>query len=44
MPAATFGGERLHPSLFEQAAAYLFHLVKDPRSSTATSVSGWRAA
>jgi death-on-curing protein len=29
MPAATFGGELLHPSLAEQAAAYLFHLVKN---------------
>ena len=29
MPAATFGGEFLHPSLAEQAAAYLFHLVKN---------------
>jgi len=29
MPAATFAGENLHPSLAEQAAAYLFHLVKN---------------
>lgn len=29
MPAATFGGERLHPSLPEQGAAYLFHLVRN---------------
>lgn len=29
MPAATFGSEYLHPSLPEQAAAYLFHLVKN---------------
>ena len=29
MPAATFGSERLHASLEEQAAAYLFHLVKN---------------
>jgi death on curing protein len=27
MPAATFGGELVHTSLDEQAAAYLFHLV-----------------
>jgi death-on-curing protein len=27
MPAATFGGQFLHASLEEQAAAYLFHLV-----------------
>ena len=29
MPAATFAGTLLHPSLAEQAAAYLFHLVKN---------------
>ena len=29
MPEATFAGEYLHPSLPEQAAAYLFHLVKN---------------
>ena len=28
-PRATFGGEFLHPTLFEMAAAYLFHLVKN---------------
>lgn len=29
LPAATFGSELLHASLDEQAAAYLFHLVKN---------------
>jgi death-on-curing protein len=29
MPKATFGGDLLHPSLAEQAAAYVFHLVKN---------------
>ena len=29
MPAATFGDDFLHASLDEQAAAYLFHLVKN---------------
>src|SRR5689334_11479004 len=29
MPEASFGGEALHASLSEQAAAYLFHLVKN---------------
>ena len=29
MPGAMFGGEFLHPSLQEQAAAYLFHLVSN---------------
>lgn len=29
MPKATFGAELLHPSLSEQAAAYVFHLVKN---------------
>ncbi len=29
MPAATFKGEFLHTDIFEMAAAYLFHLVKN---------------
>jgi death-on-curing protein len=29
MPKATFGRELLGPTIFEQAAAYLFHLVKN---------------
>ena len=29
MPSATFGGEYLHPSIFEMAAAYLYHLVEN---------------
>jgi prophage maintenance system killer protein len=28
-PRATFGGEYLHKGLFEMAATYLFHLVKN---------------
>lgn len=28
-PAATFDSEYLHPTLFEMAAAYLFHLAKN---------------
>ena len=28
MPETTFDGEYLHPSVFEKAAAYLFHLVR----------------
>ena len=28
-PAATFAGEYLHPSLHEQGAAYMFHLVRN---------------
>ncbi|MEK6257349.1 MAG: type II toxin-antitoxin system death-on-curing family toxin [Planctomycetota bacterium] len=28
-PRATFGGQWLHPTLFEMAAAYLFHLVEN---------------
>jgi len=27
MPAATFGGEFLHPDIFSMAAAYLFHIT-----------------
>jgi death on curing protein len=26
-PQATFGGELLHPTIYEQAAAYLYHLA-----------------
>ncbi len=29
MPAATYGGEYLHTDIFEMAAAYLFHIVKN---------------
>lgn len=29
MPEASFGGEYLHPTLFEMAAAYLFHLTQN---------------
>jgi len=29
MPAAMFGGSYLHKSVFEMAAAYLFHIVRD---------------
>jgi death-on-curing protein len=29
MPAATFCGQFLHPGIYEMAAAYLFHLVKN---------------
>ena len=28
-PEATFDGEYLHPSIFEMAAAYLFHICKN---------------
>ena len=29
MPESSFGGEYLHKDLFEMAAAYLFHIVKN---------------
>lgn len=29
MPSATFGGRFLHTDIYEMAAAYLFHLVKN---------------
>jgi death-on-curing protein len=29
MPEATYAEQELHPSIFEKAAAYLFHLVKN---------------
>lgn len=29
MPQASFGGQILHPTVFDQAAAYLYHLVQN---------------
>jgi death-on-curing protein len=29
MPTVTYGGTYLHPTIFEMAAAYLFHLARD---------------
>lgn len=29
MPSATFGGTYLHPTIYEMASAYLFHLVEN---------------
>ncbi len=29
MPSATFGGAFLHPTIYEMAAAYLYHLVEN---------------
>lgn len=29
MPRASFGGEELHPSLYDKAAAYLYHVAKN---------------
>jgi death-on-curing protein len=29
VPEASFGGERLHPSLFEMAAAYAYHIAQN---------------
>ena len=29
MPSATFGGEYLHPTILEMAAAYLYHLAEN---------------
>lgn len=29
MPETSYGGEELHPTLYEKAAAYLFHVVKN---------------
>ena len=29
MPSATFGGEYLHPTIIEMAAAYLYHLAEN---------------
>ncbi len=40
-PRATAFGELLHVDLFEMAAAYLFHIVKNPLSWVATSARHW---
>ena len=29
MPQASYGGQALHPTIFDQAAAYLYHLVQN---------------
>lgn len=29
LPQQTFGGELLHPTIYEQAAAYLYHIAKN---------------
>jgi death-on-curing protein len=29
MPRSSFGGQDLHPTLFEKAAAYLYHVAKN---------------
>jgi len=36
-PQASFGGELLHPTIYEQAAAYLYHLAMNPPFWMATS-------
>lgn len=45
LPAATFGGEFLHPDIFSMAAAYLFHITNNhpfidgnKRTGTATAL------
>ncbi len=44
MPCSTFGGEYLHPDLYEMAAAYLFHLVKNHPFIDGNKRVGTRAA
>ncbi len=44
MPRSTFGGEYLHPDLYEMAAAYLFHLVKNHPFIDGNKRVGTRAA
>ena len=29
MPKSSYGGQELHPTLFDKAAAYLYHVVKN---------------
>ena len=44
MPQAMFGGEFLHPDLFDMAAAYLFHLVLNHPFVDGNKRCGWLAA
>ena len=44
MPKASYGGQDLHPTLFDKAAAYLFHVAKnhpfiDGNKRTASAVA-----
>lgn len=44
MPKSSFGGKDLHPTLFDKAAAYLFHVTKnhpfiDGNKRTATALA-----
>lgn len=46
MPAASFGGEEMHPSLAEKAAAFAFHVIKnhpfiDGNKRTGLAVALW---
>lgn len=40
-PRTSVGGRMLHDGLHQQAAAYLFYLIRTVPSSTATSASAW---
>ena len=43
MPESTFGGAFLHPTIYEMAAAYLYHLVENHPLQMAISVlAQWR--
>ena len=42
MPQASCGGEFPHGDIYEMAATYLYHIVQNIRSSTATSGPGRR--
>jgi death-on-curing protein len=44
MPQAGYGGQRFHTDLFEMAAAYLFHLVKNHPFVDGNKRSGSMAA
>jgi death-on-curing protein len=44
MPAATFGGQFLHSGIHEMAAAYVFHIVKNPPFVDGNKRAGLAAA
>lgn len=43
-PQATFGGEFLHPTIHDKAAAYLFHLARNHAFIDGNKRTAWMAA
>ncbi|MCC6572177.1 MAG: type II toxin-antitoxin system death-on-curing family toxin [Planctomycetes bacterium] len=43
-PQATFGGDYLHPTIYDKAAAYLFHLARNHAFIDGNKRTAWQAA